>query len=679
MAFPVRFVCLSILLLLPWPSAAEEPSPAIEEHLTVHATRLPDEEEPVTSVPAHVTVLTRQDLERSGARTLQDALALEAGVILYDQVGNDVEKTLDLRGFSQGTGTAVFLDGVRVNDPRNNATALESIPLEAVERIEITRGSAAGLIGGGAEAGVIRVLTRKSAEPEGSLSAAGGNDGAFRAAGHVQGTLGPVELFASAAHDESDGFRAANAQSDLDRYAFRAGLPVAPDHRLEFTALVSHLDAGAPGALRQDEADADFWQNQFNLVDGNDTKTRQAALAYQGRLTPAWSLAADLSVRDLDAEILTTGRSAAVFGGFFVEEDTRTLGSTVEASHRVGRSTLTLGAEWWDGRVDARGFGTDAAGTVLDPANPGSDNRSTRSTGAAFVRESFALDPHWTLQAGLRADRDRIEFEEHAPFAPGPPHDAHTYSDVSGRAGVAWNPSRRFGAFASFSESFLPPTTEQLFAFGEFGSNPLLEPERATAWELGARAQAPASVDLTASVFLIDTKDEIVFDPNVGTFGMSVNAGETRRQGLELSARGRGGPRVSWFGQGTLTDATFRTGEAAGKDVPLVPGLRLAAGVDVQLWKALRLYADVLHVGSQVLDNDQANQAPELPSYTVASARLSWQVHRNVALFAEGRNLFDERYSTRGIYAFDFGTLQNEVFVTPAPGRRVFGGATLTF
>jgi iron complex outermembrane receptor protein len=180
-------------------------------------------------------------------------------------------------------------------------------------------------------------------------------------------------------------------------------------------------------------------------------------------------------------------------------------------------------------------------------------------------------------------------------------------------------------------------------------------------------------------VFLIDTQDEIVFDPSLGTFGTNVNAGETRRQGLEVSARGRGGPRVTWFAQATLLDATFRAGENAGKDVPLVPGRRLAAGVDVQLWKALRLHADALHVGSQVLDNDQANQAPELPSYTVASARLSWQVHRNVALFAEGRNLFDERYATRGIQAFDFGMLQNAVFVTPAPGRRWFGGATLTF
>jgi len=82
-----------------------------------------------------------------------------------------------------------------------------------------------------------------------------------------------------------------------------------------------------------------------------------------------------------------------------------------------------------------------------------------------------------------------------------------------------------------------------------------------------------------------------------------------------------------------------------------------------------------------VLDNDQENAAPELPSYTVAAARLSWEVHRHLVLFVEGRNLFDERYATRGIYAADVSspTFENAVFLTPAPGRRWFGGATLTF
>jgi outer membrane receptor protein involved in Fe transport len=351
----------------------------------------------------------------------------------------------------------------------------------------------------------------------------------------------------------------------------------------------------------------------------------------------------------------------------------------VEATHRVARSTLTLGAEWSDGHVDARGWFTSPPDfTTLDP-DPVSDTRSDRTTVALFVRESFSPVPEWTVQAGLRADRDRTQYLERTNGV----EDARSFSDVTGRLGAAWNPTPSAGLFASYSESFLPPTPEQVFAFPDFGSNPLLEPERSHSWEIGWRQRLGAALDLTAAAFLIDTQDEIVFDPDVpGTlFGQNVNAGETRREGLEVAARGRAGVRASWFARGTWMDATFRNGAAEGNDVPLVPGYRLAAGFDVALWKALQLHLDALRVASQTLDNDAANEAPELPAYTVVNANLRWQVHPKVVLFVEGRNLFDERYASRGIYAVDFNdpNFGSYAFVTPAPGRRVFGGATLTF
>jgi outer membrane receptor protein involved in Fe transport len=90
----------------------------------------------------------------------------------------------------------------------------------------------------------------------------------------------------------------------------------------------------------------------------------------------------------------------------------------------------------------------------------------------------------------------------------------------------------------------------------------------------------------------------------------------------------------------------------------------------------------VLHVGEQVLANDDANTQAPLADYTVLDARLTWESERRVRgprLFVEVSNLLDEAYSTRGIYAFDFSTFQNDVFYTPAPGRRVTGGVEWRF
>ena len=87
-----------------------------------------------------------------------------------------------------------------------------------------------------------------------------------------------------------------------------------------------------------------------------------------------------------------------------------------------------------------------------------------------------------------------------------------------------------------------------------------------------------------------------------------------------------------------------------------------------------------------MLSNDQANGQPKLDAYTVVNARVRFVAWGGrgagdgaLELFAEVRNLLDEEYATRGVYAFDFSTNDFDTFLTPAPGRRVFGGVDWRF
>ena len=192
---PSVFLFLLAAVVCPLAFAEDADEAKVDERVVVTSTRLDDKGEPRNEVPASVTIIDREQIEASGARNLQDLLTHEAGVVLIDQVGNDVQKTLDLRGFAGGKGVAVFVDGARVNDPRNNGAALEQVPLEAVERIEITRGPAAALAGGGAEAGVIRVVTRRGTTPGATLSASAGTWNTSRYDGSYGGDFGLFDLF----------------------------------------------------------------------------------------------------------------------------------------------------------------------------------------------------------------------------------------------------------------------------------------------------------------------------------------------------------------------------------------------------------------------------------------------------------------------------------------------------
>jgi iron complex outermembrane receptor protein len=680
-----------LLLLLPVvyrPASAESAVDAgLEERVVVTSTRLDDKTIPRSEVPASITIIDREQIEVSGARNLQDLLVAEAGVSVVDQVGNDVQKTLDLRGFSGGKGVAVFVDGARVNDPRSNGVALEHVPLDAVERIEITRGPAAALAGGGAEAGVIRIITRRGSVPGASLTASAGTWDTQRYDGSYGADFGRFDLFVAGTYDTTLGFKP-NADGHQTRLAAAAGVDLGGGRRMSLSVLSSDLAYGNPGALTLAEFEADPRHNAFNQLDETDDDVRQASLNFQGGVGAGWSVAANVAYRTDHAETLTTGRSAPIFGGFFLDSDGSAWTGTAQATWDVGAARgahrLAFGIEWLDGDTDSTGFFTSPASPGdYDPSAPSSLNTAGTRNGALFIQDSWAINPRWSVSAGARGDNSRIHYVESIPGTT--PSDAKTFSELSFRAGVTFRPTQRVDLYLSYGDGFLPPTAEQLFAFPLFGSNPDLRPEDTRAYELGARGRGRAG-SIEAAFFWTETQDEIVFDPTPTVddpFGQNVNASATRRRGIELSASSRLGRGLSAFGNVTFTDAEFTAGPNAGNEAPLVPKYRLGAGFDAAIPGGVGVRADMQYVGAQVLDNDAANTRTKLGSYAVVNLRVRWERavgadpgHRRgrVGLFVEARNLLDEQYATRGIFAFDFSTGSSADFVTPAPGRRYLAG-----
>jgi len=664
--------------------AQEDDDTTPDTHVVVTATRLDDPPARTAELPAAVTVLDRDAIARSGARNVQDLLALEAGVIVYDQVGNDVEKTLDMRGFSRGRGIAVFVDGARVNDSRNNTVALEQIPLAAVERIEVTRGSAAALAGGGSEAGVVRIVTRRGeTSPQAAVSVAAGTFDSLRLDGSYGQTLGRFDVFGAVSHDTTDGFRL-NSDGKQTRADATAGLDLGGERRIALSLLWSDLDYGNPGALTLAEFEANPLSNTFNVLDDSERRTTQAALNFQGPVGAGFSLATNLSYRDETAETLSTGRSGS---GFFLDADGATWSGTVQATRPFsagpGDHVLSFGLEGLDGETDSLGFfSTPASPGPFDPASADSVNTAGAFNAGLFVQDAWSPSPKWTVVAGARGDRNRVTYDETVPNPAA--HDERTFSEISFRGGATFRPSESFDVHLAYADAFLPPTAEELFAFPGFFSNPDLVPQDARTYELGARARGSRGT-VDAAGFWIDTRDEIVFDPNSGPFGQNVNAGSTRRRGVELTLKGTLARRVHAFSALTYTDSEFTNGSNDGNRIPLVPEFRASAGIDAGLPAGLSIRADGLYVSDQVLDNDAPNAQAELPSYTVVNVRLAWERALSRAagsragrlgLFVEARNAFDEVYATRGIYAFDLSTLTNDTFVTPAPGRRYLLGVT---
>ena len=118
-----------------------------------------------TALP--VTVLTRADIERTGATTAQDLVNLIpsnfGGSVVANNVGaTGIASTAALRGLP-AKYTLVLLNGRRIANYAfgNSPVDLNSIPLSAVERVEVLRDGASAIYGADAVAGVINFILRR--------------------------------------------------------------------------------------------------------------------------------------------------------------------------------------------------------------------------------------------------------------------------------------------------------------------------------------------------------------------------------------------------------------------------------------------------------------------------------------------------------------------------------------
>ncbi len=111
------------------------------------------------------------------ANSFADFLKLDSSLDLRQRAPNGVQADLSIRGGTFGQ-TLILLDGLRLNDAQSGHHSLDlPVPLEAISRIEVLRGSGSSLYGSDASAGVVNFVTERPEAPEFRLRGALGNFG----------------------------------------------------------------------------------------------------------------------------------------------------------------------------------------------------------------------------------------------------------------------------------------------------------------------------------------------------------------------------------------------------------------------------------------------------------------------------------------------------------------------
>lgn len=132
--------------------------------VVISATR---SEKNIDDVGRSISVITSEDIKKSGANSVADLLTQQEGVYVVGAGQNPgMTSSIFTRG-ANSNQTVILIDGVRITDPSaiNNSIDVTELSLANIEKIEIVRGSHSTLYGSSAIGGVINIITKKTLKP----------------------------------------------------------------------------------------------------------------------------------------------------------------------------------------------------------------------------------------------------------------------------------------------------------------------------------------------------------------------------------------------------------------------------------------------------------------------------------------------------------------------------------
>jgi iron complex outermembrane receptor protein len=189
---------LAVLLAIPaWPQqkAADLAEKSIEDLMNMDVTSVSKKEQKMSQVAAALFVITQEDIRRSGATNIPDLLRMVPGLDVAQIDANTW--AISARGFNLqfASKLLVLIDGRAVYTPLTGGVNWDTqdVPLDDIERIEVTRGPGGTVWGANAVNGVINIITKKASDTQGVLVTAGGGTeeqgfGTVQYGGTIKGT-----------------------------------------------------------------------------------------------------------------------------------------------------------------------------------------------------------------------------------------------------------------------------------------------------------------------------------------------------------------------------------------------------------------------------------------------------------------------------------------------------------
>lgn len=581
--------------------------------------------------PIGAILINADDIRRSGVGDVNAAIRKVGGVYGRQSLDGSPDFGLDLRGFGTNSSQnlVIVLDGVRLSENELSNAILSTIPVDTVERIEITRGGASVLYGGGATGGVINIVTRR-AEANSRRASVFVEGGQFHAGAlRLSGAQAWDNFAADATLDtqRTDNYRDNN---DFKQTSFSGGAQWFANQfdRIGFRYEGARQDMRFAGALKE----AQFNANPRQTVTPNDKGSLDSdrlTVFGQHRLY-GHDLAADLSYRKKTVESMYVSKDGVVSTGRYDSKQwqfsprVRKLGAI---NGMVNELVAGVDLTKWERTTDAA-----YAGSAYSAAD--ADQKSK----ALYLRDELRFDPahEGRISAGVRREIFDKDYADPLGFAAYDAKQALNAWELQ----ASYMPVANVTVFGKLGQSFRVATSDE-DSYTPVFNKPLAAQQSHDA-ELGL-SYADAGQKITARVFRHNLTNEIFFDPTVNGFGANTNLDPTRRQGFELDAEHKINAAWAVNAHYQHVQAEFREGVNDGKEMVLVPKNTLSARL---AWTGTNQTADVgvQWTDKQRYGDDFSNSCSgQMPSYTTLDARYA-RTFGQWEWALSGQNLTDKHY-----------------------------------